>query len=53
MPEMRQKNSYQKGGTSQMPRKGGLLEEYLQSLTGRTASTIETRLVSYGSGTHS
>ena len=39
---MRQKHSYQKGGTSQMLRKGGLLDEYLQSLTGRTASTIET-----------
>ena len=25
-----------------MLRKGGLLDEYLQSLTGRTASTIET-----------
>jgi site-specific recombinase XerD len=38
---MTRKNSYQKGGTGQMPRKG-LLDEYILSLAGRSASTIET-----------
>lgn len=39
---MERENSYQKGWNGQMPRKGGLLDEYIESLAGRADSTVET-----------
>ena len=39
---MRLENSYQKERSGRMRKKGGLLDEYLQSLTGRADSTLET-----------
>jgi site-specific recombinase XerD len=39
---MEGENSYQKGWNGQMPRKGGLLDEYIESLAGRADSTVET-----------